>query len=208
MFELLVADPGDVAEIVRASTAARRRCRRWWNRAARHRPARCAGARCRRAMPAAPPAGAHRRAWSRRAAPDRRALIWHGWRERACRAPPRAASLRVSPFRTPRALSVSFSAPKASLSARRWPIATSWRITARHCFSLRSLPMPNTVQLVMSELRDLLGQAADQHVDQVHGAETLSGAVGAGQQFLRGDLAVAKLRRRQAVVAIAAIACR
>ena len=57
----------------------------------------------------------------------------------------------------------------------------------------------------MSELRDALGHAADQHVDQVHGAESLTGAIGAGQQFLRGDLAVAELRRRQAVVAIAAI---
>ena len=61
-------------------------------------------------------------------------------------------------------------------------------------------------QLVVPELRDALGQAADQHVDQVHGAETLPGAIGAGQQLLRGDLAVAELRRRQAVVAIAAIA--
>ena len=61
-------------------------------------------------------------------------------------------------------------------------------------------------QLVMSELRDLLGHAADQHVDQMHGAKTLPGAIGAGQQLLRGDLAVAKLRRRQAVVAIAASA--
>ncbi len=56
----------------------------------------------------------------------------------------------------------------------------------------------------MAELGDALGQAADQHIDQMHGAKTLPGAIGAGQQLLRGDLAVAKLRRRQAVVAIAA----
>ena len=61
-------------------------------------------------------------------------------------------------------------------------------------------------ELVVAELRDALGQAADQHVDQMHGAETLPGAIGAGQHFLRGHLAVAKLRRRQAIVAIAAIA--
>ena len=36
-------------------------------------------------------------------------------------------------------------------------------------------------ELVMPELRDALGQAADQHIDQVHGAETLPGAIGAGQ---------------------------
>ena len=53
----------------------------------------------------------------------------------------------VSPFRTPRAVSVSFNAPKASLSGRRWPIATNWRSAARHCFSLSSRPMPNTDNL-------------------------------------------------------------
>jgi hypothetical protein len=40
----------------------------------------------------------------------------------------------------------------------------------------------------------------------VHGAKTLPGAVGAGQQFLRWDFSVEHSRRRQAVVAIAAIA--
>src|ERR1700734_382168 len=57
----------------------------------------------------------------------------------------------------------------------------------------------------MSELLDAVGQAADQNVDQMHSAETLPGAIGTGQQLLRDDFAVAKLRRRQAVVAIAAL---
>ncbi len=38
----------------------------------------------------------------------------------------------------------------------------------------------------------------------MHRAEALPGAIGAGQQLLRGDRAVANVRRRQAVVAIAA----
>ena len=56
----------------------------------------------------------------------------------------------------------------------------------------------------MPELLDALGHAADQNIDKVHGPKALPGAIGAGQQFLRDDLAVAQLRRRQAVVAIAA----
>ena len=57
----------------------------------------------------------------------------------------------------------------------------------------------------MTELGDAFGHSADQNIDQVHRAEPLPGAIGAGQQFLRDHLAVAKLRRRQAVVAIAAL---
>src|SRR3954451_24199033 len=56
----------------------------------------------------------------------------------------------------------------------------------------------------MPELSDALGHAADQHVDQMHGAKALPGAVDAGQQLLRDDFSVADLWRRQAVVAIAA----
>src|ERR1700682_1923367 len=56
----------------------------------------------------------------------------------------------------------------------------------------------------MSELFDAFRLAPDQDIDQVHRPKTLSGAIGAGQQFLRDDFAIAKLRRRQAVVAIAA----
>src|SRR5712672_4839799 len=59
-------------------------------------------------------------------------------------------------------------------------------------------------ELVMPELLDPLRHAADQNIDQVHGPKALPGAIGAGQQLLRDDLAVAQLRRRQAVVAIAA----
>ena len=59
-------------------------------------------------------------------------------------------------------------------------------------------------QLVVAELRDLLGHAADQHVDQVHGAEALPGAIGAGQQLSARRPCRPKLRRRQAVVAVAA----
>ena len=40
-----------------------------------------------------------------------------------------------------------------------------------------------------------LEDAADQHVDQMHGAETLTGAIGAGQELLRDDLAIANKRR-------------
>src|ERR1019366_10335451 len=58
--------------------------------------------------------------------------------------------------------------------------------------------------LVMAELLDAFGQAANENIDQVHRPKTLPGAVGAGQQLLRDDLAVANDRRRQAVVAIAA----
>src|SRR5437667_12627037 len=57
----------------------------------------------------------------------------------------------------------------------------------------------------MPELLDALGHAADQNIDQVHGPKALPGAIGAGQQLLCDDLAVAQLRRRQAVVAIAAL---
>ena len=131
-----------------ASPAASRRCRRWWNRAAPHRPARraCARSRERHAFSAAcsagsplpPPFGCAARS-------PRRDLL------RIARLRVLAACSRshtsVSPFSTPREVSVSFSAPKASLSARRWPIATSWRSTARHCFSLSSRPMPNTDSL-------------------------------------------------------------
>src|SRR3984893_19073655 len=59
-------------------------------------------------------------------------------------------------------------------------------------------------KLVMPELFYPLGLAADQHIDQVHRSKTLPGAIGAGQQLLRDDLAVAQGRWRQAVVAIAA----
>src|SRR6202171_5740139 len=59
--------------------------------------------------------------------------------------------------------------------------------------------------LVMPELLDAFSHAADQDIDQVHGPKTLPGAIGAGQQFLRDHLAIAQLRRRQAVVAIAAL---
>src|SRR5258708_39616333 len=57
---------------------------------------------------------------------------------------------------------------------------------------------------VMPELLDTIRQPADQNIDQMHGAETLTGAIGAGQQFLGDDLAVAHDGWRQAVVAIAA----
>src|ERR1700682_5955589 len=56
----------------------------------------------------------------------------------------------------------------------------------------------------MPELFDAFRLAPDQDIDQVHRPKTLSGAIGAGQQFLCDDFAIAKLRRRQAVVAIAA----
>ncbi len=61
-------------------------------------------------------------------------------------------------------------------------------------------------ELVVAELRDLPGQPADQYVDQVHGAEALSGAVDAGQELLCDDLAVQHFRWIEAVVAIAAAA--
>src|SRR5260370_37724850 len=57
--------------------------------------------------------------------------------------------------------------------------------------------------LVMAELLDAVGHAADQDIDQVHRPKTLAGAIGAGQQFLRDHLAIAQLRRRKAVAAIA-----
>ena len=91
MFELLVADSGDIAEFVER----RRTCggdavdggivqHDIGRDAALARDIGTPG-------PQRHLQRAHRRAWSRRAAPDRRALIWHGWRECACRAPPRAA---------------------------------------------------------------------------------------------------------------------
>ena len=41
---------------------------------------------------------------------------------------------------------------------------------------------------VMPELLDAFGQAADQNIDQMHGAKALSGAIGTGQQLLRDHL--------------------
>src|SRR3954471_13222142 len=60
----------------------------------------------------------------------------------------------------------------------------------------------------MSELLDAVGRPADQDIDQVHPSEPLPGAIGAGQQLLRDDLAVGETRRRQAAVAIAALGSR
>ena len=56
----------------------------------------------------------------------------------------------------------------------------------------------------MPKLFDAFGRTANQDIDQMHRPETLPGAIGAGQQLLRDDFAIAKQRRRQAVVAIAA----
>src|SRR6202165_1893806 len=54
-------------------------------------------------------------------------------------------------------------------------------------------------KLVMAELPDALRHAADQYVDEVHRPKTLPGAIGAGQQLLRDDLAIANRRRRETV---------
>src|SRR5690242_20284374 len=60
----------------------------------------------------------------------------------------------------------------------------------------------------MAVLGDLGGLLAEQDVDNVTGAEPLvplaAQPVHRGQQFLRGDRAVPRLRRRQAGVAVAA----
>src|SRR3954466_8673858 len=65
-------------------------------------------------------------------------------------------------------------------------------------------PHSENGDLVVPELLDALGCAPNQDIDQVHRAEALSGPIGAGQQFLGDDLTVTKLRRRHAVIAIAA----
>ena len=59
----------------------------------------------------------------------------------------------------------------------------------------------------MAELCGFVGHLAEQHVDEMSGAETLSGAIDAGQRLLRGQRAFPGLRWLQAVVAIAAGPC-
>ena len=52
--------------------------------------------------------------------------------------------------------------------------------------------------------RDFLGRVAEQHVDDVRGAERLARAIDGGQQLARSLRAVPRRGRRRAVVAIAA----
>ena len=83
----------------------------------------------------------------------------------------------------------------------------SWRITDcqarwRRC----PCPAPNTGWLWWPKRSDLLGLLADQHVDDMAGAEALAGAIDRGQRLDRGVGAVPGLDRREAGVAVAAVA--
>jgi hypothetical protein len=81
------------------------------------------------------------------------------------------------------------------------PRATSCRATPRQVLSATSLPTPKVGQLVVGELRDLVGQPTAQHIDHVPDAESLPGAQHGGQHLLRHHSAVEQSRRRAANVA-------
>ena len=60
-------------------------------------------------------------------------------------------------------------------------------------------------EIVVAVLKNFRGRLAAQHVDDVRGAEALTGAHDAGHQLLRRHRAVEGARRRQANVAVAAL---
>src|SRR5690606_39390533 len=57
-------------------------------------------------------------------------------------------------------------------------------------------------QAIVAMLRDLVRRAAEQHVDDVRRAEALAAAIDRREQLARRFRAVARLRRREADVAV------
>ena len=125
------------------------------------------------------------------------ALQRRGGLLRRCSARSRRRVTLRSPLEAPaRASSRSFSAP--------WP---SWSTTDQargreladapiaRCAASMSLPAPKTGSLSWPKRAVLLGCLADQHVDDVAGAEALAGAVDGGQRLDRGLGAVPGLDR-------------
>ena len=86
----------------------------------------------------------------------------------------------------------------------RWPAAASWRKTPFQVELVGILADAEHGQLVVAGARDALVRPPHEHVDEVGGAEALAGAIDGRQRLLRQHRAVHRLRRGEAVVAVAA----